>query len=85
MCDVFKPTTILRGLRGTLAGRTAVIASHRVSAVRDASWIIVLDHGRVVEHGRHDTLMTAGGRYAALLSRQQLEEAIEDEIPVLLP
>ena len=81
--DTHTEAEILRGLRGTLAGRTAVIASHRVSAVRDASWIIVLDHGRVVEHGRHDTLMNAGGRYAALLSRQQLEEAIEDETPLL--
>jgi ATP-binding cassette subfamily B multidrug efflux pump len=77
--DTHTEAEILRGLRGTLAGRTAVIASHRVSAVRDASWIIVLDGGRVVEAGRHDALMTAGGRYTALLSRQQLEEAIEGD------
>ena len=77
--DTHTEAEILRGLRGTLAGRTAVIASHRVSAVRDASWIIVLDQGRVVEEGTHDVLIAAGGRYAALLSRQQLEEAIEGE------
>ena len=77
--DTHTEAEILRGLRGTLAGRTALIASHRVSAVRDASWIIVLDGGRVVEEGRHDMLMQAGGRYTALLSRQQLEEAIEDD------
>jgi ATP-binding cassette subfamily B multidrug efflux pump len=76
--DTHTESEILRGLRGALAGRTAVIASHRVSAVRDASWIIVLDQGRVVEQGTHDVLMAAGGRYTALLSRQQLEEAIED-------
>jgi ATP-binding cassette subfamily B multidrug efflux pump len=78
--DTHTEAEILRGLRSTLAGRTAVIASHRVSAVRDASWIIVLDRGRVVEQGTHDVLIAAGGRYSALLSRQQLEEAIETEV-----
>jgi ATP-binding cassette subfamily B protein len=77
--DTHTEAEILRGLRGALAGRTAVIASHRVSAVRDASWIIVLEQGRVVEEGTHDVLIAAGGQYAALLSRQQLEEAIEEE------
>jgi ATP-binding cassette subfamily B protein len=80
--DTHTEAEILRGLRGTLAGRTAVIASHRVSAVRDASWIIVLDRGLVVEQGTHDVLIAAGGRYSALLSRQQLEEAIETEAGV---
>ena len=76
--DTHTEAEILRGLRGALAGRTAVIASHRISAVRDATWIIVLDGGRVVEQGTHDTLIGAGGRYSALLSRQQLEEALQD-------
>jgi ATP-binding cassette subfamily B protein len=76
--DTHTEAEILRGLRRTLAGRTAVIASHRISAVRDASWIIVLDGGRIVEQGTHDVLITAGGRYASLLQRQQLEEAIEE-------
>jgi ATP-binding cassette subfamily B protein len=75
--DTHTEAEILRGLRGALAGRTAVIASHRISAVRDASWIIVLDGGRVVEQGTHDTLISAGGRYTALLQRQQLEESLE--------
>ena len=75
--DTHTEAEILRGLRGTLTGRTAVIASHRVSAVRDASWIIVLDEGRIVEQGTHNVLIAAGGRYAALLSRLQLEEALE--------
>ncbi len=77
--DPHTEAEILQGLRGTLAGRTAVIASHRVSAVRDASWIIVLDEGRIVEQGTHGVLIAAGGRYSALLRRQQLEEAIEAE------
>jgi ATP-binding cassette subfamily B protein len=75
--DTHTEAQILRGLRGALAGRTAVIASHRISAVRDASWIIVLDGGRVVEQGTHDVLIAAGGRYTSLLRRQQLEESIE--------
>jgi ATP-binding cassette subfamily B protein len=75
--DTHTEAEILRGLRRTLSGRTAVIASHRISAVRDASWIIVLDAGRVVEQGTHDRLMAAGGRYTALLQRQQLEESLE--------
>jgi ATP-binding cassette subfamily B protein len=75
--DTHTEAEILHGLRGALAGRTAVIASHRISAVRDASWIIVLDEGRVVEQGTHDVLISAGGRYTSLLQRQQLEESIE--------
>lgn len=75
--DTHTEAEILRGLRDALAGRTAVIASHRISAVRDASWIIVLDGGRVVEQGTHDVLMAAGGRYTSLLQRQQLEESID--------
>jgi ATP-binding cassette, subfamily B, multidrug efflux pump len=77
--DTHTEAEILRGLRGALAGRTAVIASHRVSAVRDANQVIVLDEGRVVERGTHAALISAGGRYAALLQRQQLEESIEEE------
>jgi ATP-binding cassette subfamily B protein len=75
--DTHTEAEILRGLRGALAGRTALIASHRVSAIRDASWIIVLDEGRIVEQGRHQDLMAHEGRYAALLRRQQLVAAIE--------
>jgi ATP-binding cassette subfamily B protein len=77
--DTHTEAEILRGLRETLEGRTALIASHRVSAIRDASWIIVLDDGRIVEQGRHEQLFAAGGRYWSLLNRQQLEASIETE------
>ncbi|HET7375027.1 MAG TPA: ABC transporter ATP-binding protein, partial [Gemmatimonadaceae bacterium] len=77
--DTHTEADILRGLREALKGRTAIIASHRVSAVREATWIIVLDEGRIVEQGRHADLIGAGGRYWTLLRRQQLEDAIEDE------
>jgi ATP-binding cassette subfamily B protein len=77
--DTHTEAEILRSLREALAGRTALIASHRVSAIRDATWIVVLDEGRVIEQGRHAELLAAGGRYWSLLNRQQLEESIEDE------
>jgi ATP-binding cassette subfamily B protein len=75
--DTHTEAEILRSLRRALSGRTALIASHRVSAIRDATWIIVLDEGRVIEQGRHEELLAASGRYWALLNRQQLEDSIE--------
>ncbi len=51
------------------AGRTTITIAHRLSTVRDAEQIVVLDHGRVIEIGRHDDLVRAGGRYAALVAR----------------
>jgi ATP-binding cassette, subfamily B, multidrug efflux pump len=83
--DTHTEARILAGLRGALRGRTSVIASHRASAIRDAGWTVVLDGGRVVEQGRHDELMERGGRYWALLRRQQLEESIEDDAPAAMP
>ena len=77
--DSHTEAEILHGLREALGGRTAIIASHRISAIRDASWIIVLDEGRVVEEGRHEDLFAAGGRYWSLLNRQLLEDAIAGE------
>jgi ATP-binding cassette subfamily B protein len=77
--DTHTESEILRALRGALAGRTAVIASHRISAIRDASWIIVLEEGRIVEQGHHAELLERGGRYWALLRRQQLVDSIEED------
>ncbi len=79
--DTGTEAAILAALRDALAGRTALIASHRVSAVRDAARIVVLDEGRVVEQGTHDELVAARGRYWALLRHQQLADEV-DAAPV---
>jgi ATP-binding cassette, subfamily B, bacterial len=50
-------------------GRTVIAIAHRLSTVRDAEQIVVLDHGRVVERGTHDELLLLGGRYASLVAR----------------
>jgi ATP-binding cassette, subfamily B, bacterial len=50
-------------------GRTTIAIAHRISTIADADQILVLDHGQIVERGRHDDLLTLGGRYAELVGR----------------
>ena len=83
--DAQTEAKILRALRGALAGRTSIIVSHRLAAVRDADWILVLDDGRIVEQGTHADLIARGGRYWELLRRQQLEEELEEEAVATTP
>jgi ATP-binding cassette subfamily B protein len=54
-----------------MAGRTTITIAHRLSTVRDVDQIAVLDHGRVVERGDHDSLVAAGGRYAGLVGADE--------------
>ena len=74
--DTYTEEEILTRLRGVMRQRTSIIVSHRVSTVRDADQIFVLDDGRIVERGRHDELVAAGGLYAALYRKQLLEEEL---------
>lgn len=75
--DTHTEEAVLHGLREVSAGRTTLIVSHRVSTVRDADEIVVLEDGAVAERGTHERLLELDGRYAALHRRQQLEEELE--------
>jgi ATP-binding cassette subfamily B protein len=64
--DSESEAAVQRALRTALQGRTSIVIAHRLSTVREADQILVLDHGRIVEQGHHDQLLAAGGTYAEL-------------------
>ena len=74
--DTYTEDQILTRLRGVMRQRTSIIVAHRVSTVRDADQIFVLDRGRVAERGAHHELVREGGLYATLYKRQLLEEEL---------
>ncbi len=75
--DTYTEEEILDRLRRVRRGRTCLIVAHRVSTVRDADVILVMDDGQIVERGTHDQLVAAGGVYAELHRKQLLEEELE--------
>ena len=75
--DAHTEEAILAGLRDEMRRRTTLIVSHRVSAVREADLIVVLEDGAAVERGTHDALLALDGRYAELHRLQQIEAELE--------
>ncbi|HLM02709.1 MAG TPA: ABC transporter ATP-binding protein, partial [Pyrinomonadaceae bacterium] len=74
--DTYTEETILHNLRDVRADRTTLIVSHRVSTIRDADLICVLEDGRIIERGTHAELVSFNGEYADLYRRQLLEEEL---------
>jgi ATP-binding cassette subfamily B protein len=74
--DTYTEEKILAHLRRIMRGRTSLIVSHRVSTVKDADLIVVLEDGRIAERGTHDSLINRGGLYAELYEKQLLEEEL---------
>ena len=68
--DARTEAQIQQALTRVLAGRTSIVIAHRLSTVRNADLLLVIDAGRIVERGTHDSLVAAGGRYAALVREQ---------------
>ncbi len=75
--DTYTEENILHRLREYMKGRTSIIISHRISTVKDADLIIVLQNGEIVERGSHDELVAFNGIYADLHQKQLLEEQLE--------
>ena len=78
--DTYTEEKILRHLTEVMVGRTTLLISHRVSTIRNADEIVVLDEGTIVERGAHEELLTLNGYYTELYNKQLIEEELEQEV-----
>tara|TARA_Y100000588_G_scaffold194978_1_gene209072 strand:+ start:1435 stop:3216 length:1782 start_codon:yes stop_codon:yes gene_type:complete len=76
--DTRTEEAILAELRGVMAERTTILIAHRISTVKDADHIIVMDEGRIVEEGNHETLVALDGIYSEMFRRQHLAEELDE-------
>lgn len=77
--DAKTEVSILKSLKEFMKNRTSIIVSHRISSVKDADNIIVLDNGSIVEYGTHEELLGINGIYKDIYNKQQIEEEIMSE------
>lgn len=76
--DTYTEEEILGRLKSVMNNRTCVIVSHRISTIKDADLILVLDEGRIVQTGRHDELLAQEGLYSRIHEKQLLSDAIDN-------
>jgi ATP-binding cassette subfamily B protein len=79
--DSESEAAVQQALRTALTGRTSLVIAHRLSTVRDADLVLVIDEGRIVEHGTHDALLAGGGLYAELYRTQFRQQISPTDTP----
>jgi ABC-type multidrug transport system fused ATPase/permease subunit len=81
--DPFTEAQIQEGLEAIMRDRTAIVIAHRLSTVKNADRIVVVDQGRIIEEGTHDGLLAEGGHYAELYNTYFRHQSLDYEIPDL--
>ncbi|WP_068785949.1 ABC transporter ATP-binding protein [Paenibacillus phocaensis] len=76
--DARTEARIIENIRSQRSGKTTLISTHRLSAIEHADWIVVLEKGKIIEEGTHETLLQLGGWYREQYERQQVESSLTD-------